>query len=263
MRMTDSERQRWLRNPDFITQAYANRGKVCPFCDGQKKVYTQMSERIACVCVFVEEEVEQSRLYQSVTKISAADAGRTYSQLAPVGTKAQWASVTQAAKLLKELTASPRDHKWLVLWGQPGCGKTHLALSAYNDIRPLAVFANVNVLAQQLRDGLDFKREDKPKDWLDTDAQIDLLAQAPVFFLDDLGAESPKSEFVFTAISDIISRRYQAGQDLPTVVTTNHSPVKLLARYPRLGSRILDVDLSDVIHITLPDHRTRRPAAVT
>jgi len=263
--MKRSDRELWQGQTVILAAARAGAGKPCQFCKGMETVLVEDGPEgkriVGCVCVLVREEVAAAVLYQDASHVGPADRQRSFGQFASYGAKDQWRTMQQAGKAIQSLVNSPHKHKWVLVSGSPGCGKSHLLLSAYNQLRQYAIYANVTELSVRLRQGLDRSDRPKPDGWMETSELEDLLAQVPVLFLDDLGAENPNSEFIQSTLTDIVARRYQMELERPTVISTNLAFEQLYKRYPRLGSRALDKELVEAVKITLPDHRSWVPAA--
>ena len=122
--------------------------------------------------------------------------------------------------------------KSLLLWGQPGLGKTHLALSVASVVLSRG-FSVAYIPANDLFSQLDRERfsNDEDSDTLKTVLNCDLL------ILDDLGTEYLNA-FVQSQLYTIVNDRLLARK--PTIISTNLEPGELDERYPRrLVSRIM------------------------
>lgn len=122
--------------------------------------------------------------------------------------------------------------KSLLLWGQPGLGKTHLALSVASVVLSRG-FSVAYIPANDLFAQLDRERfsNDEDNDTLKTVLNCDL------FILDDLGTEYLNA-FIQSQLYTIINDRLLARK--PTIISTNLEPGELDERYPRrLVSRIM------------------------
>lgn len=98
---------------------------------------------------------------------------------------------------------------WLLLIGQPGLGKTHLACAAVNAIearRMPVAFVSVPTMLDALRpdreDGLD----------------VETLARVTVLALDDIGKQKD-SDWTREMFFRLLDHRYM--DDLPTLITSN------------------------------------------
>lgn len=137
---------------------------------------------------------------------------------------------------------------WLVLVGDYGCGKTHLAaaIASYalseRDMRP--IFAVVPDLLDYLRTTF------TPESEVSYDDRFNAFRGADLLILDDLGTENT-TPWAREKLFQIINHRYNEGY--PLVVTTND-----LDRVdPRIRSRLCDWQLSRHVYIDADDYRDR------
>ena len=137
---------------------------------------------------------------------------------------------------------------WLILTGGYGCGKTHLAAAIANaqiSAGNRVFFVTAPDLLDHLRSSFAVSHSDEDG----YDARFDEVRNVPLLVLDDLGIESP-TPWANEKLYQIINHRYNAR--LPTVITTNHSLDELEMR---LRSRLADLAISEIFHITAPDYR--------
>jgi DNA replication protein DnaC len=138
---------------------------------------------------------------------------------------------------------------WLVLVGDYGCGKTHLAAAiashalSERDMRP--IFAVVPDLLDYLRTTF------SPESEVSYDDRFNAFRGADLLILDDLGTETT-TPWAREKLFQIINHRYNEGY--PLVVTTND-----LDRVdPRIRSRLCDWQLSRHVFIDADDYRDRQ-----
>ncbi len=135
---------------------------------------------------------------------------------------------------------------WITFIGGYGCGKTHLAVAIANyrlqQEKP-ALFVVVPDLLDHLRAAF------SPQSTTTYDERFEQIRNAPLLILDDLGTQSA-TPWAQEKLFQLFNHRYNAR--LATVITTNH---KLEEIDPRIRSRMVDLDLARIVHITAPDFR--------
>jgi DNA replication protein DnaC len=140
--------------------------------------------------------------------------------------------------------------KGLKLFGNYGCGKTHLVSAIIHRLaesKKRTLFMVVPELLRTIRQG--FNQDD--------DVSRKLVNKAetyPLLILDDLGAEKT-SDWVREQLYIIINRRYE--NMLPTIVTTNCTTAELVER---LGERTVSrlIEMTDAYKITADDYRLKK-----
>lgn len=138
---------------------------------------------------------------------------------------------------------------WLVLQGGFGCGKTHLAAAIAN----YRLQRGHPVLFVVVPDLLDHLRATyRPTSEVAYDERFEQVRTAPLLILDDLGTQST-TPWAQEKLYQIVNYRY--NERLPTVITSN---CELKEIDLRLRSRLVDSELTTVVHIRAPDYR--RPA---
>lgn len=137
---------------------------------------------------------------------------------------------------------------WLVLKGNYGVGKTHLAAAIAND----RLARGEPVLFVVVPDLLDYLRSAySPNSEISYDDRFESIRSAPFLLLDDLGSQSatPWSQ---EKLFQLLNHRYNA--QLSTVITTNS---KLEDLDPRLRSRLNDSNICQIVQITAADYRQK------
>lgn len=138
---------------------------------------------------------------------------------------------------------------WLVLQGECGCGKTHLAAAIANHVQARggsAYFVAVPDLLDYLRSAY------SPDSKVGYDELFESVRSAQLLILDDLGTQS-STPWAEEKLFQLFNHRYNAL--LPTVITTNLrlDDPRLDAR---LASRMMDSKrVANVVRITAPDFR--------
>lgn len=168
-----------------------------------------------------------------------------------------------AYKTASEYARQPNG--WLVLCGNYGCGKTHLAAAianyAFEENDMQVIFAVVPDLLDHLR------RTFAPNSELGYDDHFQAIRDVPLLILDDLGTENTTA-WAREKLYQIINHRYNQGS--ATVITCNpdvfkQSEGRQFDRGPalidgRVLSRMSDVALVRQIMIDAEDYRRRDPA---
>jgi len=152
-------------------------------------------------------------------------------------------NLEQAFRLALEFAKSPDG--WLVLQGETGCGKTHLAAAIANyrlqGGKP-ALLVVVPDLLDRLR--ATFGPESRLSYQL-----LESVKNAPLLILDDFGEQSA-TPWAQEKLYQIINYRY--NDRLATVVTTRHSLDEIEGP---VSSRLVDPKISLVWNIIAPDYR--------
>jgi len=141
---------------------------------------------------------------------------------------------------------------WLVLYGGKGNGKTHLAAAAANHLiargRPV-LFVNVPEFLDWLRESYSRPSFDDTEGTFTR--RFELVRDAPVLVLDDLGAESD-TPWANEKLYILLNYRLEMRQ--PTMITSNLR----FEDFPgRLRSRLGEVGFSVLVHNPAPDYRLR------
>ena len=158
-----------------------------------------------------------------------------------------------ALHMARGFAEAPKD--WLLLTGQPGCGKTHLAVAIINERLKRgepAFFAFVPALLDYLRAAF------RPDSLTGYDDLFEEVKSAPLLVLDDLGSEN-STPWAEEKLYQIVVHRQNTRA--PTVITSNLVSLKQLEEAkPRIRSRLSDT-LVEWAPILAPDHRDQRPAS--
>ena len=142
---------------------------------------------------------------------------------------------------------------WLVLSGDTGVGKTHLAVA----VAGRHIAQGRRVIFTFLPDLMDYLRDTfGPGSRLRYGHVFEEVKTAPLLVLDDFGKER-RSEWAIEKLYQIIVHRHNAR--LPTVITTMREFTN--ERDPII-SRILDPSLTTHVQVTAPDYRPSYRASV-
>ena len=132
--------------------------------------------------------------------------------------------VYQSLKEYSEKLANSVERKGLILVGNNGVGKTHLACSIANELIkngiPIIYGTLINLLAE-LKNTYDVDNNISEMEIIKLYEKVDLL------IIDDLGKEKP-SEWGLEKLFTIINSRYESN--LPVLITTNYDQNSLINR---------------------------------
>ncbi|MBI2873400.1 MAG: ATP-binding protein [Chloroflexi bacterium] len=136
---------------------------------------------------------------------------------------------------------------WLVLLGETGRGKTHLAVAIANErlqVGQPVYFANVPELLDHLRSTF------SPESRVTYDSRFEEVKRIPLLVLDDLGAETT-TPWAREKLYQIIVHRHNAR--LPTIITTRKLPDDPA---DPIASRMNDPKVVAIVAIRAPDYRS-------
>lgn len=132
--------------------------------------------------------------------------------------------ISDKLKIYSEKLVNGIEKKGLILVGNNGVGKTHLACSIANKLIengiPVIYGTLINLLAE-LRNSYDTDNNISEMEIIKLYENVDLL------IIDDLGKEKP-SEWGLEKLFTIINSRYE--NNLPVIITTNYNQDSLLKR---------------------------------
>lgn len=226
---------------------------TCPICHGLGFItrdvpvgHPDFGRAIPCQCRL--EELEAARL-SDLRRASNLGmlSHMTFDSFLPDGiglNPEKQRNLRQAFSQARSFAESPIG--WLILKGDYGCGKTHLAAAIANyriEHSQPALFVVVPDLLDHLRATF------SPTSEITYDERFESVKTTPLLILDDLGthAASPWAE---EKLYQILNHRYNA--QLPTVITTNHELEEIDLR---LRSRMVDPAISTICTILAPDFR--------
>lgn len=142
------------------------------------------------------------------------------------------------------------EHKWLLLGGPPGWGKTRLAMGILNwrtdhpDAGAQGIYVAVPDLMAELR--ATFKDDNGPT----FEGTLETYRQAPLLVLDDVGSER-QTDFAAESLYRLINHRYIHRME--TVFTTNVCGDHIAER---IADRVQDRRLTSIFALELPSFRS-------
>ncbi len=193
---------------------------------------------VACPCEIKRYE-DAIREQEQRDKIRRIEKLFGQSQLGPKfkeSTFKTWEQLPGTQAILKEAVEFVKEFRWkkgegLLFYGNPGNGKSHLAATVVNAVIPMGVAAVFQIvpdlIAKINKAAQNFNSDDN--------RVIDLLCEADLVVLDDLGAERLNERNQET-IYRIINSIYINKKSL--IITTNSDVESELE--DRIGSRIYD-----------------------
>jgi DNA replication protein DnaC len=238
----------------------AKNAEVCPICKGAGYVardvpvgHPDFARLFPCQCKLAELENQRFSTLRKISNLGTLS-HMTFESFVPQGRfglpEEQRASLERAYNQAKNFAEEAEG--WLVLQGGFGCGKTHLAAAIANH-RLQHGYPVLFVVVPDLLDHL--RATYRPASEVAYDERFEQVRTAPLLILDDLGTQST-TPWAQEKLYQIVNYRYNAR--LPTVITTNHELEEIDLR---LRSRLVDPQLTTLVHIRAPDYR--RPAEDT
>jgi DNA replication protein DnaC len=228
-------------------------GGPCPICGGLGFVredvpvdHPNFGRLFPCRCRLA--QVEQQRLDQLRAMGNLGHLGHmTFDTFVPEGYSLSPDKVANLRSAYEEaLGYAEAPWGWLILFGGYGSGKTHLAAAIANR----ALDRGQPVLFVVVPDLLDYLRATySPTSPVRYDERFDQVRNAPLLVLDDLGTQS-STPWAQEKLFQILNHRYNAR--LPTVITSNQ---RLEEIDPRIRSRMVDIELANIVTILAPDFR--------
>ena len=191
---------------------------------------------------------ERSRAVSGIGTLEPAmRQSMTFESFQPAGRSASRDARDTLAGALQVARAYAADPDgWLVLLGNSGTGKTHLAVAIANqrlERGDEVFFAFVPDLLDHLRYTF------SPESRVTYDELFERVKRAPVLVLDDLGSETT-TPWAYEKLYQIMVQRHNAR--LPTIITTRKLPS---AAGDPIASRLNDPRVVMVMPIEAPDFR--------
>lgn len=162
------------------------------------------------------------------------------------------AALEAARAFAERLRRGEDGGRWLLLFGDPGCGKTHLGMAIRNAAEEAGMLAIATtqphilkeIQASWRRRPAEASPDDRSEDWM-----LEKLQTAKVLLWDDLG---PWKDWANEMMFAILDSRYRNRR--PTVFTSNYTPEELeQIMGPALWSRF--AARTEMIPVTATDYR--------
>jgi DNA replication protein DnaC len=225
----------------------------CPICKGRGFLtldvppgHPDFSKLVPCRCTEARIAAERTQSLRNISNIGALSR-MTFDSFMPDGVGLSEGVRFNLREAYDRSLGFARDPQgWLVLLGSYGSGKTHLAAAIAN----YRIGLGHAVLFVVVPDLLDYLRATfGPSSETALDERLDAIREIPLLVLDDLGAHN-STPWAQEKLFQILNHRYNGR--LPTVITSNQ---RLEELDPRITSRLVDLDLSQVYEIEARDFR--------
>lgn len=138
---------------------------------------------------------------------------------------------------------------WLMMVGDCGTGKTHLAAAIAGHATRHRSLKTLFTIVPDLLDHL--RATYHPSSPVTYDERFEAIRTVPLLVLDDLGTEN-QTPWALEKLYQIVNHRY--NEQLPTVITSN---VDIDSLERRIRSRLLDTRLCRHVFIDAEDYRRR------
>lgn len=223
--------QGWYVEDLPLEHPYFGKAQPCPVCTAPKLSQTKLSRHFS-------EAGLHADLFQRMTF-------ETYHLRVAERLTADQRSTLELA-LIEARTFATRPAGFLLLTGDPGCGKTHLAAAIVHQVVSSgrsALFVSVPDLLDHLRASFREGAEDSFDQRWENVRSVDVLA------LDDFGAQSD-TPWAREKLYQLVNHRLVNG--LPLVITSNWTLPEFAPYHARIASRLRS---ATHVHITAPDAR--------
>ena len=211
-----------------------------PLLDGSGRV-KDLKVRIMCACRRKELEeyennqkkLEEVRAVQGLKRLSPMDDKLSGARL---NTFSETDDNSKLLKIIKSYISNfdkmYKENQGLILYGSVGTGKSYAAAVIANELLEKKVPVVMTSFIKILKDVGTF----------DDNERLDLIKNAKLLIIDDLGAERG-TDYAIEKVYDIIDSRYRSNK--PVILTTNLSIEQMKScddiRYTRIYDRIFEM----------------------
>ena len=212
----------------------------CQVCHGLG--YVEAAGQVKACTACGAADAIAARRAASLAKYSSAS-GRAKTQ--SFGSFTRSLHTEHAFVAAREFAANPRG--WLVMYGTPGTGKSHLCAAIANSLIAQAkpvIFVTMPQLASSLKRL--FNPEVAEAEAETYDQRKDVYARTPTLIIDDIGAGT-WTDYDARILFDILDPRYT--NELPTVLVSNLDLTSADLFDPRLVDRWTHKQFSTVLHL--------------
>ncbi|GCE23277.1 ATP-binding protein [Dictyobacter kobayashii] len=242
-REMEHQRKAHAKQPTMTKEC--SNSQPCPVCKGAGYLrvevpvgHPQFGKPFPCQCSI--EQIQQHK-QQKLIKLSGIDTLECFRAASFETYNPFIQGVRQAYMQAFEFACQPKG--WLILVGEYGCGKTHLAVS----IAKKQIEAGNLVLFQVVPRLLDYLRAAfSPNAEQDYDERFQQLCNTDLLILDDFGTQN-NTPWAADKLFQLLNHRYNA--QAPTVITMNAASWEQVEA--RLHSRFNDKHL---VHLIKMDH---------
>lgn len=205
----------------------------CPKCQDRGVILLETGMARICSC---QEQKRLEKLFKS-SEITPAFRSKTFANYEgnriPQGMK-MLSCAREYAEGITSRTCG--ENNWMVLLGEPGCGKTHLSMAVANQM----IRQEIPVLYFQHIEGLS-----EMKDMLRSEGgikkRLDQMKKVQLLVWDDLWKRKKGQEprpWELETVFEVLNYRYL--NLLPTIISSEKTPQELLEIDKAIGSRILE-----------------------
>lgn len=226
--------------------------------DSTKDFFREIADRCMEKCNGPVDRVEYLSDYREEPVKKERPSTGHISEIPKAYSECSFENFTGNERLIEDLKKIAETKDSILLRGNTGCGKTHLAIAMAKiiptewhsnnwDLVPGAIFTTAPELLLKIRSS--FQKEAKQTE----EEIINYYSDCDVLVLDDLGSEKT-SEFAVTTFYIILDRRIRDCKQ--TIITTNLSQKEIEDTFgARIASRLSSMTN---IKINMPDYRKKR-----